>query len=65
MNLLRGLRESLNMLFEEGLDNVFARHTCFATATRKTVEAWGLTTIAKEVAKHAYRRYNLALSITN
>ena len=48
MNLLRGLRESMNMLFEEGLDNVFARHTRFATATRKAVEAWGLTTIAKE-----------------
>ena len=84
MNLLRGLRESMNMLFEEGLDNVFARHTRYATAVRKAVDAWGLTTIANdgwqsdtvtavktpegfdgnEVARHAYRRYNLALSIT-
>ncbi len=84
MNLLRGLRESLNMLFEEGLDNVFARHTRFATATRAAVKAWGMSTIAQdgwqsdtvtavrtpegfdgnEVARHAYRRYNLAISIT-
>ncbi len=84
MNLLHGLRASIDMLFEEGLDNVFARHTRYATTVRKAVEAWGLTTIAKdgwqsdtvtavktpegfdgnEVARHAYRKYNLSLSIT-
>lgn len=48
MNLLRGLRESLNMLFEEGLENVFARHNRMATAVRKAVEAWGMRPIAKE-----------------
>lgn len=48
MNLLRGLREAINMLFEEGLENVFARHNRMATAVRKAVEAWGMKPIAKE-----------------
>lgn len=47
MNLLRGLRESLNMIFEEGLENVFARHHRMAEATRKAVQAWGLRLCAK------------------
>jgi alanine-glyoxylate transaminase / serine-glyoxylate transaminase / serine-pyruvate transaminase len=48
MNLLRGLRESLNMIFEEGLENVFARHHRYAEATRHAVKAWGLSLVAKE-----------------
>lgn len=48
MNHLRGLRESINMLFEEGLDNVFARHNRMATAVRKAVFAWGMKPVAKE-----------------
>ena len=41
-NLLYGLRESLRMLSEEGLQNVFARHTRLAEAARRAVAAWGL-----------------------
>jgi alanine-glyoxylate transaminase/serine-glyoxylate transaminase/serine-pyruvate transaminase len=41
-NLLYGLREALDMLFEEGLANVFARHRRHAEATRRAVQAWGL-----------------------
>jgi alanine-glyoxylate transaminase/serine-glyoxylate transaminase/serine-pyruvate transaminase len=41
-NILYGLREALCMLFEEGLDNVFARHARHAEATRAAVKAWGL-----------------------
>ena len=41
-NLLFGLAEAIDMLNEEGLDNVFARHQRHAAATRKAVEAWGL-----------------------
>jgi alanine-glyoxylate transaminase/serine-glyoxylate transaminase/serine-pyruvate transaminase len=41
-NLLYALRESLQMLHEEGLDNVFARHRRHAEATRRAVRAWGL-----------------------
>jgi alanine-glyoxylate transaminase/serine-glyoxylate transaminase/serine-pyruvate transaminase len=41
-NLLYGLRESLAMLREEGLANVFARHARHAKAARQAVRAWGL-----------------------
>lgn len=41
-NLLYGLKESLRILGEEGLENVFARHIRFGEATRAAVEAWGL-----------------------
>jgi alanine-glyoxylate transaminase/serine-glyoxylate transaminase/serine-pyruvate transaminase len=41
-NLLYGLRESLHMLAEEGLANVFKRHDRFAEATRRAVRGWGL-----------------------
>ena len=82
---LRGLRESLNMLMEEGLENVFARHRRMATAVRKAVAAWGLKLVASdpkwysdtvsaiyvpegfdgnEMARHAYKFYNVALSIS-
>ena len=44
-NLLYGLREALHMLFEEGLENVFARHDRHAEATRRTVQAWGLDVV--------------------
>jgi alanine-glyoxylate transaminase/serine-glyoxylate transaminase/serine-pyruvate transaminase len=40
--LLYGLDEAINMLNEEGLDNVFARHDRLAEATRRAVTAWGL-----------------------
>tara|TARA_X000001036_G_C20666754_1_gene800996 strand:- start:719 stop:1900 length:1182 start_codon:yes stop_codon:yes gene_type:complete len=48
MNLLRGLRESVNMLMEEGLENVFIRHNRMANAVRAAVKAWGMTPIAKD-----------------
>lgn len=42
-NLLFGLREALKMLLdEEGLDNVFRRHSRHAEATRRAVRGWGL-----------------------
>lgn len=41
-NLLYGLRESIQMLLDEGLTNVFARHDRHAEATRRAVRAWGL-----------------------
>ncbi|WP_299367724.1 aminotransferase class V-fold PLP-dependent enzyme [uncultured Tateyamaria sp.] len=51
--LLYGLREALDMLAEEGLDNVFARHTRHATATRIAVEAWGLEILAANPAERS------------
>ena len=44
--LMMGLRESLNMLFEEGLDNVFARHFRIAEGVRRAIQAWGLSLCA-------------------
>ena len=41
-NLFFGLEESVNMFFEEGLDNVYARHNRLAEATRRAVRAWDL-----------------------
>jgi alanine-glyoxylate transaminase/serine-glyoxylate transaminase/serine-pyruvate transaminase len=41
-NLLFGLREALQMLEEEGLSNVFARHSRHGEATRRAVRTWGL-----------------------
>jgi len=40
--LLYGLVEAIDMLNEEGLDNVFARHARLAEATRRAVRGWGL-----------------------
>lgn len=41
-NLLYGLNEAIDMLHEEGLDNVFARHARHGKATRAAVRALGL-----------------------
>jgi alanine-glyoxylate transaminase/serine-glyoxylate transaminase/serine-pyruvate transaminase len=41
-NLLYGLSEALDMILDEGLDNVFARHQRLAEACRKAVNTWGL-----------------------
>ena len=41
-NLLYGLNEAIDMLHEEGLENVFARHARHGAATRAAVRFWGL-----------------------
>jgi alanine-glyoxylate transaminase/serine-glyoxylate transaminase/serine-pyruvate transaminase len=45
--LFHGLRESLRMIEEEGLDNVIARHHRLAEGVRRGVRAWGLEICAK------------------
>jgi alanine-glyoxylate transaminase / serine-glyoxylate transaminase / serine-pyruvate transaminase len=50
-NLLYGLKESLQMLREEGLENVFARHRRHSEATRRAVRAWGLEIVALDPAE--------------
>ncbi|MEE9479684.1 MAG: aminotransferase class V-fold PLP-dependent enzyme [Kiloniellales bacterium] len=47
-HMLHGLRAALDMLLEEGLDNVFARHHRLAEGVRHAVGAWGLSLVAKE-----------------
>lgn len=46
--LLFGLREALRMLFEEGLDRVFARHYRLAEATRRGIEAWDFALLSRD-----------------
>jgi alanine-glyoxylate transaminase/serine-glyoxylate transaminase/serine-pyruvate transaminase len=46
--LLYGLAEAVDMLNEEGLDAVFARHERLAEATRCAVRAWGLETWCRD-----------------
>jgi alanine-glyoxylate transaminase / serine-glyoxylate transaminase / serine-pyruvate transaminase len=46
--MLYGLREALDILAEEGLENVFARHHHLAGGARAAVAAWGLKVCAKE-----------------
>jgi alanine-glyoxylate transaminase / serine-glyoxylate transaminase / serine-pyruvate transaminase len=46
--MLYGLDVSIQMLHEEGLDNVFARHLRLAEATRRAVKAWGLEVLCRD-----------------
>ena len=52
-NLFYGLDEAINMLLEEGLDNVFARHQRHADATRLAVKAWGLEILCKNPKEYS------------
>ncbi len=45
--MIQGLAVAIDMLHEEGLDNVFARHDRLAEATRRAVKAWGFETICR------------------
>jgi alanine-glyoxylate transaminase/serine-glyoxylate transaminase/serine-pyruvate transaminase len=49
--LILGLKESLAMLFEEGLNNVFARHARLAGACRRAIEAMNLKLFAGNPAE--------------
>jgi alanine-glyoxylate transaminase/serine-glyoxylate transaminase/serine-pyruvate transaminase len=56
-NLLFGLREAIDMLLEEGLPSVFARHDRHAEATRRAVRIWELEVLAADP-----REYSSALT---
>ncbi len=42
VGLLNGLNQACGMLLDEGLENVFMRHTRIANGVRAAVSAWGL-----------------------
>jgi alanine-glyoxylate transaminase/serine-glyoxylate transaminase/serine-pyruvate transaminase len=46
VGLIAGLARSIEMLEDEGLDAVYARHTRLATGVRRAVAAWGMTPCA-------------------
>ena len=52
-NLLYGLSEALDMLLEQGLPAVFARHQRWAAGVRAAVLAWGLETQCDDPAVHS------------
>lgn len=52
-NMLYGLREALDMLFEEGLEEVFARHAFLADGVRAAVRAWGLEILCQDPAEYS------------
>jgi len=49
--LLFGLREAVDMLLEEGLDDVFGRHERLASGVRAAVDAWGLENLCEDPAE--------------
>jgi len=51
--LLRALRASIDMLMDEGLDNVVARHHRLANGVRAAVDAWGLRNCAAAPQWHS------------
>jgi len=51
--LLRGLRASMDLIFDEGLDNIFTRHNRMASAVRAAVSAWGMNTCAQGPEWHS------------
>ena len=53
MTLLFALNEALDMLAEEGLATVFARHARYAQATRLAAAAWGLELQCADPAAYA------------
>ena len=53
LHMLRALRAATDLLLEEGLENVFARHFQLAEGVRRAVSAWGLTLCAKEPKWHS------------
>ncbi|MEO6409049.1 MAG: aminotransferase class V-fold PLP-dependent enzyme [Burkholderiaceae bacterium] len=52
-NLLYGLSEACDMLLEQGLPSVFARHKRWSEGVRAGVKAWGLPTQCAEPALHS------------
>ncbi len=52
-NMLYALSAAIDMLHEEGLDNVFARHRRHGEATRRAVAAWDLENLCADAKYHS------------
>jgi alanine-glyoxylate transaminase/serine-glyoxylate transaminase/serine-pyruvate transaminase len=51
--LLYGLDVAVDLMHEEGLDNIFARHNRWGVATRACVKHWGLENLSREERYHS------------
>ncbi|MDZ4164617.1 MAG: aminotransferase class V-fold PLP-dependent enzyme [Smithellaceae bacterium] len=52
-NLLFGLQEALDLLFQEGLEKIFTRHARHGEATRQAVRAWGLEILCRNPLEYS------------
>ena len=53
INLIYGLREALQILHEEGLENVYRRHDRHAEAARAAVRGWGLEIVCEDAREYS------------
>lgn len=65
ISLIQGLQESLRMIEEEGLENVFKRHDLLARATRNAVHALGLELLAKKHPSNAVTAVKIPAAIAD
>jgi alanine-glyoxylate transaminase/serine-glyoxylate transaminase/serine-pyruvate transaminase len=63
VHLLFALREAIDMLFEEGLDNVFRRHELLAEAVRRAVAVWAEGQVLGFNIKEAGERSNTVTTV--
>ena len=51
--MLFGLSTAIDIMHEEGLETIFARHKRFGEATRAAVSAWGFENLCREARYHS------------
>jgi len=64
VHLLFALRQAIDMLFEEGLENVFERHRLLAEAVRRAVAAWAEGQVLGFNIAEAGERSNTVTTVT-
>lgn len=64
-SLIQGLQESLRMIREEGLPEIFKRHEILAAATRNAVAAMGLEILAKNAPSTAVTAVKVPAQISD
>ena len=52
-NLMHGLSVAQELLGDEGMAHVYARHARYGVATRAAVQAWGLETVCQQPDRHS------------
>lgn len=65
ISLIQGLQETLRMIREEGLENVFKRHELLARATREAIKVMGLELLAKDSPSTAVTAVKVPAQIEN
>jgi aspartate aminotransferase-like enzyme len=63
ISLIQGLQESLRLIREEGLHNIFKRHELLAKATRNGIQALGLELLSKKAPSPAVTAVRVPASL--